>query len=235
MHGYALYYWPLPFRGHFVRYVLAAAGADWKEADAEELVALKSAAVADQPWPLMAPPVLHDPAAELWLSQLPAILLYLGRKFDLLPEAPQAEALTVKVICDAGDVLEEITCDCGARMWTQADWDAFAAGRLRRWMAIFEETGRRSGLDPQAGFLLGTARPMLADLVTAALWHTMTDKLAPLAPLLTREAPATAALSQRIAGLAPVARMRDDWDRRHGHVYCGGQIEESLRAVLGID
>ncbi len=233
MPDHALYYWPIPFRGHFIRYTLAHAGASWEEPDTEALLAIKSAPVADQATPMMAPPILHDRSCELWLSQLPAILMHLGHRYGLLPGQEAAEALTLKMICDANDVLQETTRNCGAQMWTPQAWAEFAADRLPRWMEIFEETGRRHGLEPQGGHILGTDRPTLADLATAALWHTMTDRLPPLAPLLQDRAPAIAGLSARIAALPSIAAMRQDWDRTHGNTWCGGQIEASLRAVLG--
>lgn len=230
---YALYYWPLPFRGHFVRYVLAHVGAKWDEPDVEALIRLKSQPVEDQPLPLMAPPVLHDREAGLHLSQMPAILSYLGRKHCLMPGDPTRDALTLKVICDAGDVLQEITCNCGATMWTRQSWDAFAADRLPRWMQIFEEMGRRHGLSPDTGHLLGTSEPGLADLASAALWHTMAEKLPKIGGMLRTGAPAIAHHSSRIAEIPAIAAMRRDCDTRFGGAYCGGQIEASLRAVLG--
>ncbi|SNT38845.1 glutathione S-transferase family protein [Tropicimonas sediminicola] len=233
---YTLYYWPIPFRGHFIRYVLAHAGASWEEAPTEALMALKEAPASEQPTPFMAPPFLHDHGAGLWLSQLPAILAYLGQKHGLLPEAPELRALTLKVLGDANDVLEEVSCNCGREMWTQEAWDDFAESRLPRWMEIFEETGRRHGLTVGGGSLLGTDAPTLADLATAALWVTMTERLPALAPLLDTHAPAVAALSRRVADTPRIAEMRRDFDRRFGgSSYCGGHIEASLRDVLAAD
>ena len=36
-------------------------------------------------------------------------------------------------------------------------WESFSQDRLVRWLQIFEETGRRSGLEAERGYLLGTA------------------------------------------------------------------------------
>ncbi len=229
---YTLYYWPIPFRGHFVRYVLAHAGATWAEAEMSELQRLKALPVGKQPLPFMAPPFLHDHAAGLWLAQMPAILAYLGGKHGLLPKDPARLALTHKLIGDANDVLEEITRNGGRAMWTRPDWADFAATRLPRWMEIFEETGRRHGLSPEAGTMLGTEAPGLADLVTAALWHTMGAKLAPLGAMLRERARGIAALSDRIAATPAIAAMRAREDARMGALYCGGQIETSLQAML---
>ncbi|SFD24010.1 hypothetical protein [Tropicimonas isoalkanivorans] len=229
---YTLYYWPLPFRGHFVRYVLAHAGADWRDASTGDLVALKGAPVAEQPVPFMAPPLLHDRPGDLWLAQLPAILGHLGRTFGLYPGTPAQDALTTALIGNAGDVLEEITCNCGRTMWTRPAWEEFTSDRLPRWMQIFEEIGRRHGLTETDGFILGTPEAGLADLATAALWFTMTDTLPGLAPLLDRHAPSISALSRRIATTPAIADMRAAWDAQHDRAYCGGQIEASIRSML---
>lgn len=229
---FSLYYWPIPFRGHFIRYVLAHVGAGWDEPDVDALVALKTAPVAQQPLPFMAPPLLQDRAAGIWLSQMPAILGYIGQVHGLMPRDPARAALVAKIISDANDVLEEITRDCGAKMWTQDAWDGFAADRLPRWLQIFETTGRAHGLRAESGFLLGGAEPGLADLVTAALWHSMAEKLPPLEPLIRRHAPAVANLAWRIAETPAIAEMRARQDAANGNAYCGGEIERSLRAVL---
>jgi len=46
-------------------------------------------------------------------------------------------------------------------------------------------------------------------------------------------APMTAALTQRVAALPPLARLAAEARKSYGDAYCGGQIEASLRRVLG--
>lgn len=232
MADFTLYYWPLPFRGQFVRAVLAHAGADWDEADTGAVAAAKGKDLDDQPVPFMAPPLLVDRAAGVSLAQMPAILAYLGGRFGLMPgEAGQA-ALTHKLVADANDVLDEVTRFGGRSMWTRGDWAEFAGARLPRWMGIFEETGRRHGLTEAGGHMLGTPEPGLADLVAATLWFTMTEKLTALRPVLEHNAPVVAALSDRIMARPALARMRADTDARFGETWCGGQIEASIREML---
>ena len=48
---FALYYWPIPFRGQFARYILAYAGAEWEEPDRGAVTELYQADIADQPVP----------------------------------------------------------------------------------------------------------------------------------------------------------------------------------------
>jgi len=221
----------VPFRGQFVRAVLAQAGARWEEADVGATAALMAAEPAEQPIPHMGPPVLVDHARGLTLAQMPAILDHLARAHGLLPGDPARDALTAKLVADAGDVLYEMTRHHGAQLWTDEAWTAYRP-RLARWMAIFEETGRRHGLTADAGHLLGTDAPGLADLTTHVLWGTMTAKLPALRPLLDQAAPAVAGLSDRIAALPAQAALRAKSDAAYGDAWCSGRIEASLRAVL---
>ena len=231
MADYTLYYWPVPFRGQFVRSVLAHVGASWTEADIDTLIALKDAEPAQQPVPHMAPPVLTDHSADLSLAQTAAILAYLGGKYGLIPQDPARVALTNKLIADANDVLCEMTLSNGAQMWTQKRWESYRP-RLGRWMAIFEAQGRRHGLTVEGGYVLGTDAPGVADLVVHILWGVMTAKLPALRPQLETTAPAIAALADRIARLPEQEQLRTQSDEAYGDDWCSGLIEASLRAVL---
>lgn len=227
MTDYTLYYWPIPFRGHFVRIVLAHVGVSWDEPGFEAVAGLKNAPVGEQPYPFMAPPLLVDHAAGRSLSQLPAILMYLGRENGLIADEDE----TLRLVADAMDVLTEITRWHGAQMWTRPDWTAFVTGRLPRWMQIHERVGRDRGLTPKAGFALGTAEVSLADLVLTGLWHTMVDRLPALRPLLHVNAPAIEALVDRVAAGPGIAAMLADWAERRP-LYCAGEIEASILEML---
>lgn len=231
MPSYTLYYWPLPFRGQFVRAVLAHAGAQWDEPDIAETAELRASEPGAQIVPHMGPPVLVDPQADVTVSQMPAILAYLGRKHGLIPDDPAREAFTHKIVADANDVLYEMTRYNGAQLWTADDWAEYEP-RLARWMRIFEETGARHGLSADGGTMLGTDAPGVADLTAHILWGTMTAKLPSLRPLLEDTAPAIAALSDRIGALPEQADLRARSDKMYGREWCSGQIEASLREVV---
>ena len=232
MPDYDLYYWSVPFRGQFVRAVLAHAGKTWTEAGDAAISRLMGAAARDMPVPFMGPPMLVDRRADVAIAQMPAIILYLGETLDLLPKSPELRALTLKIVNDANDVIDEITLDGGREMWTDQRWREFTP-RLQRWMSFWEETGRRHGLQADSGFLLGGESPGVADVVTATLWTTMCERFTAIAAIFEDAAPMTAALSRRVSASPPLARLaakaRDDY----GEAYCGGQIEASLRKVLG--
>lgn len=215
MPDYTLYYWPIPFRGHFIRFALAQAGSTWDEAGYDRTVTAKTTPVNGQPYPFMAPPLLHDHANDQWLSQMPAIVMHLGRRYGLSSDPD----LEMRLLCDANDVLFEITRYHGAMMWDRDSWDDFRDNRLPRWMQIHE------ALVPD-----GT-ETTLSDLILTALWHTMIDRLPPLRPLLAEHAPKLQARVDQTAATPAIAGVLADWTDREP-LYCAGQIEASLLDML---
>lgn len=229
MTDYTLYYWPIPFRGHFIRYALAAAGVRWDEPGFEAVAALRASSPEAQPTPFMGPPVLVDNASGQALSQMPAIVMHLGRAHGLLGD----EDIALRLLCDANDVLYEITRAHGALMWDAESWSVFMGDRLPRWMGMHERLVNQ-GLDAGSGFLSRSCAPGLSDLVLAALWHTMADRLPRMRAPLEAHAPALAALCDRVAATPASARMLEGW-RDRLPLYCGGEIEASILAMLNQD
>ncbi len=231
MTDYDLYYWPVPFRGQFIRAILAHAGKSWDEHDAHAIGALMGLAPADQPIAFMGPPVLIETRSGLVLSQMPAIALYLGETLGLIGDDPSARALTAKIVNDANDTIDELTLDGGRQMWTDASWRDFAP-RLERWMGIFEAMAARHDVGEAGGFLLGTPEPGIADVVTSTLWSTISDRFPPLRTMLDATAPRIAALTRRLQATPRLAALAKRSFDLYGDAYCGGEIEKSLRRVL---
>lgn len=231
MADYDLYYWPVPFRGQFIRAILAHAGKSWDEHDSGEIGQLMSLEPAEQPIGFMGPSVLIETKSGLALSQMSAIAVYLGDSLGLVADEPRQRALTMKVVNDANDVIDELTLDGGRLMWTKERWEEFVP-RLARWMGIWEATAARHGVKKDGGHLLGTAQAGVADIVTATLWSTMGDRFPPLQAMLDASAPLTAALTRRMQATPALAALRERSFAQYGQSYCGGQIEKSLRRVL---
>jgi glutathione S-transferase len=187
--------------------------------------------VKDMPAPFMGPPVLVDKKAGFAIAQMPAIILYLGETLNLMPNNPASRAMTMKIVNDANDLIDEITLDGGREMWTKKRWQEFLP-RLRKWMSFWEETGRRHGLKANSGFLIGGTGPGVADIVTATLWSTMAERFSKIEAILEETAPMTAALTRRIADLPALAKLSAKARQDYGDAYCGGQIEASLRKVI---
>jgi glutathione S-transferase len=231
MSDYDLYYWSVPFRGQFVRAVLAYAGKTWTEGGDDAITRLMEGTVEHMPVPFMGPPLLIHRKSGFAIAEMPAIILYLGEALDLMPDTAALRALTMKIVNDANDVIDEITLDGGRLMWPQKRWHAFVP-RLKKWMSLWEETGHRHGVKPDSGFLLGGKAPGIADIVTATLWSTMADRFHAIETILDQAAPVTASLTRRVAALPPLAKLAAKARKDYGDAYCGGQIEASLRKVL---
>jgi len=224
---FTLYYWPIPFRGCFVSYLFAYRDHPLAMAGADDVAELRARPPGEQPVPFIGPPVLWDREANLYLSQMPAIVPYVARVLELFPKTPADEALAMKVLMDCNDVLMEICNYNGSKMWTPEAWRSFRGERLPRWMQIFE-----SSLD--RGFI-GTDAPHYGDIGTFALFGTMTRCLPELAADLKAHAPGVFDLCERIGAQPSLKRFRDAEEAEFGQRYCGGQIEASIRAMLAAD
>lgn len=231
MADYELLYWSAPFRGQFVRAVLAFAGKSWTEGGDEKISRLMEGDMADMPIPFMGPPVLIDHQDDVAIAEMPAIILYLGETLDLMPATPELRALTIKIVNDANDVIDEITLNGGEKMWTEERWEDFKP-RLQKWMRIWEETGRRYGLGEGSGYMLGGEKPGIADVVTATLWTTMTDRFGKIGDLLDEAAPMTAALCRRVSALPALVELAAKARADYGDAYAGGQIGASMAKFL---
>ncbi|SNY92669.1 glutathione S-transferase [Cohaesibacter sp. ES.047] len=233
-----LYYWPIPFRGQPIRALLSHVGADWEEADSAHISEMKDLPVSDQPGPSMAPPFLIDPVEDVFLSQMSAILVYLADKRDLMPDDAIKRAKTLKILCDTNDVLDEISLFGGRSMWTKEAWQSFIGDRLPRWLAIFERTAADHGATLEGGTILGTDDISLADIASASLWYTMMDRLPKIEPLVVETAPIIAAHARRVFAMPAISVFEFQQRQTWGDLYCGGQIEKSIRSMLdevGID
>lgn len=226
--AYTLYYWDAPFRGNFVRLTLVEADVDFEEADPTKIYPEKRL---DIGFPAMAPPYLYDRKKKKHLSQMPAIVMYLAGKHDLLPKEEFLKNLAAKLIMDCNDVLMEITNFNGLKMWTPNTWSEFRNERLPTWMKIFEKTGRSLGLKKNSGYMLGS-KLSAVDLAMAALFGTMKFCLPELADDLNQHAPAVANLCDRVEKRKRIGPYLKSQRDEYGDVYCGGQIEKSIRKML---
>ncbi len=226
--SFQLDYWPLPFRGCFVSYLFAYRDVPLREESSFEGVKnLMSRPVSEQDIPFMGPPVLHDLESVRALSQTPAIVLYVSRELDLMPEDPFDVAMCLKILMDCNDVLMEICRYNGSIMWEREKWIEFRSRRLPQWLDIFEESLKR-------GFI-GEDPVSFADIGVYALLGNMTRCLPELEADLLKHAPGIHVLCQRIGSEPSLAKFVDGQEQKYGKLYCGGQIEKSIRKMLEMD
>ena len=127
------------------------------------------------PIPFMGPPILIDQRADFAIAEMPPLFSIWARRWTSCPPSPALRALTMKIVNDANDVIDEITLDGGRR-----DVDGKALARLRPPPEEVDVVlgGDRTPPRPEGepGFMLGGGAPGVADIVTATLWSTMTDR-----------------------------------------------------------
>lgn len=108
--GYELYYWPmLQGRGEFVRLALEEAGAEYRDvargSDAGVDILTRFFEDPGQSRPAFAPPVLKD--GDLVIGQTAAILLYLGPRLGLVPNAEADRLWTHQIQLTIADLVAE--------------------------------------------------------------------------------------------------------------------------------
>ena len=225
---FRLYYWPIPFRGCFVSYLFAYRDvALSEESDFEAIRTLMSEHPSKQPVPFIGPPVLVDLESGRTLSQMPAIVLYAAGELDLIPEDPFDTAMCMKVLMDCNDVLMEICRYNGSMMWDRDAWTEFRSQRLPRWLQVFEESLEREAI--------GKDLINFADIGAFALFGNLMRCLPALEADVREYAPGIHAHCRELGSKASLADYVAEEERRYGNLYCGGQIEESIRRMLEMD
>ena len=80
--------------------------------------------------------------------------------------------------------------------------------------------------------LLAVNQNELGYIATATLWGTMTERLPQLRALLSTEAPNVATLVEQARSQGALFAQAEESRERFGNVWCGGEIEKSLREVV---
>ena len=228
MARYKLYYWPLPFRGSFITYLFAYRGVALDVEDSVDTITeMKDEAPAHQAVPHMGPPVLEDQESGHRISQMPAIVLHVSSTLDLLSRAPISNAMALKILMDCNDLLMELSRYNGSMMWDTAAWAEFRLQRLPRWLQIFESELRRQNI--------GRDETNFADIGVYALFGNILRCLPELEPDILAHCPGVHSLCEQI-GSKPTLTAHVQWqEARYGKLYCGGQIERSIRDMLSMD
>lgn len=228
---YTLYYWPIPFRGQYARALMKLKGIEWEEASPMDLRndGAKRGADGELEAQFMAPPLLYDHDLKVYIPQTPAIVSFLARQLGVAPTDTESMALADACVGNCNDIINELTLNCGAKMWTQESFDAFIAERFPKWLGIMETVATRRGLSASAGFYLGGESITQADTSIWACFALMEKALPALGPLLRSKMPCVMALVDRLGQLEGLKALADSQPTAP---YCGGQIEASVREVV---
>ena len=135
--------------------------------------------------------------------------------------------MCIKILMDCNDVLMEICRYNGSSMWVREEWIEFRSQRFPRWLQIFEESMKRG--------YLGTDSVTFADIGVFALFANMIRCLPGLEADILTHAPSIHALCERLAAQPSLAAYVAGEEQSYGKLYCGGQIEASIRKMLELD
>ena len=198
-----------------------------EHADVDACKTLLAQAPTEQAIPVVGLPVLVDRQQNRTLSQAPAIVHYLAHELDLAPSDPFELALSTKVLMDCNDLLMEICRYNGSFMWERETWQPFRTDRLVHWMQVFEQSLNRGHF--------GQSTVTFADTSVFALFGNMTRCLPELAPDLKQHAPGVHQFCQAFGAQPSIAQCVAWQQEQYGSLYCGGQIEQSIRKMLAAD
>lgn len=225
---FKLYYWPLPFRGSFVSYMFAYADVLLEEeSDYKKISSIRNDPPSDQPAPFMAPPLLIDKQADISMSQMPAIVMYVAKKLNLMPTDHEQVCRALKVVMDCNDLLMEICRYNGSKMWEREDWVQFRQKRLQKWFKIFEESLARGHF--------GAEQVHFADVSVYALFGNLTRCLPDLRSDLESHAKNVSLFCDSFGERPSLKAYVERQTELYGQLYCGGQIEKSIRKMLDED
>ncbi len=212
---YKLYYWDAPFRGNFIEYILIKANCEYTRHNASEIYPDKSLKIN---YPGMAPPYLYEAETKKYFSQMPAIGFYLAKRQGLL-DTFKDEYFTLKVLADCHDVLTEITNFYGTKMWTPESWKDFKNDRFKKWLNLFDQYALDS--------------PSLVErLSLAALIGPILRSFPDLSSFIRDNGPRTFELTHKVESDKQISDLLKKQHKAWGNIYCGGEIEESLRNVI---
>ena len=221
---YTLYYHPIPFRGMLIQSLLDYKGVAYTLGMPMDLRKRELPAAN-----FMAPPVLAVGGEDFFVSQTPAIISFLGRELNMAPAESKDVATADMIVGNCNDILNEITCQCGAQMWTQEGFDAFIADRFPRWLKVVENMAARAGLQSGSGYFFGGDSATYADTTLFGCFAQMRRSVPELEATLKKHMPLVMALVDRLAQNEDLEGLLQ---KKSPAPYCGGQIEKSLRQVV---
>eukprot|EP00485_Elphidium_margaritaceum_P002779 CAMPEP_0202698330 /NCGR_PEP_ID=MMETSP1385-20130828/11601_1 /ASSEMBLY_ACC=CAM_ASM_000861 /TAXON_ID=933848 /ORGANISM="Elphidium margaritaceum" /LENGTH=239 /DNA_ID=CAMNT_0049355017 /DNA_START=49 /DNA_END=768 /DNA_ORIENTATION=- len=139
-----IYYWPIQFRGNFLKLILEEKGIKYScTRDWESMQQLMAKEIKQREFPYFAPPILKH--GDFISSQMAASAQYLAKKYNMDAKSLEDSTHALMICMNANDILCELTRNCGAQQWTDVkDWQTFKSTRLVRWLDILTELLQRN-------------------------------------------------------------------------------------------
>eukprot|EP01036_Dinobryon_divergens_P033228 gene33228-42966_t len=167
-------------RGEFVRLMFEVTGTPYIEVGKEsptKVFEMLDRSGKNPSTPLFAPPIIKK--GDFTLSQTPAIMKYLGKKFGLYPSTEESEAQADSLICFVTDLIAEGRLVFHARCFTESyytqqeetkghvEW--FKTNRLPMFLKFLEKSLIYNLKTNKEGYFVGNS----LTYVDIAVWHTL--------------------------------------------------------------
>ena len=167
-------------RGEFVRLMFEVTGTPYIEVGKEsptKVFEMLDRSGKNPSTPLFAPPIIKK--RDFTLSQTPAIMKYLGKKFGLYPSTEESEAQADSLICFVTDLIAEGRLVFHARCFTESyytqqeetkghvEW--FKTNRLPMFLKFLEKSLIYNLKTNSEGYFVGNS----LTYVDIAVWHTL--------------------------------------------------------------
>lgn len=167
-------------RGEFVRLLFEVSGTPYIEVGKDspaKVFEMLDRSGKNPSTPLFAPPIIKK--GDFTLSQTPAIMKYLGKKFGLFPSTEESEAQADALLCFVTDLIAEGRLVFHARCFTESyhtqqeetkghvEW--FKTNRLPMFLKFLESSLTYNLKSHCEGYFIGNS----LTYVDIAVWHTL--------------------------------------------------------------
>ncbi len=220
-----LYYWALPFRCIYIEIFLHLNAISYERVDSEQVIEKKLRMKSNLAYPGFAPPFLEIDKRSF--SQMPATLMYLNEKFKFYCDDIESSYFSMKCLLDVTDLMAEITRNNGSMMWDSESWELFEKGRLTQWLQIFElQAKNRSGT-----FLLSDS-PSVADIAYLGCFSLLMHSFPYFDKMIRSSYPEILHIVDKFKEIESINNYLNKQWETFGTLYCGGQIENSIREQI---
>ncbi len=220
-----LYYWDIAFRCIYIEIFFHLNDIKYERVDSDEVVEKRQMMKSNLVYPGFAPPYLE--IDDKSFSQMPAAMMYLNDKYQFYCGNHEDSYFSLKALLDVTDFMAEITRNNGSMMWDRDSWLKFEKGRMRDWLQLFELQSKNRS----ANFLLSNS-PSIADIAYLGCFSLLMHSFSYFDKMIRSSYPEILHIINEFKKIKSINDYLDSqWDQ-FGTIYCGGQIEKSIRAQI---
>lgn len=220
-----LYYWNLAFRCIYIEIFFHLNKIDYKRVDSTDVVEKRILMKTGEEFAGFAPPFVEIENRSF--SQMPAAMMYLNEKYKFYCTNNEDSYFSLKTLLDVTDFMAAITRNNGAMMWDKESWKNFESGRMQDWLKLFEFQAKN-----RKGVFLLSDKVSLADIAYLGCFRLLMHSFVYFDKLIRSSYPEIFHIIKEFEKFEDInSYLESQWEN-FGTMYCGGQIEKSIRAQI---